>query len=221
MIRSLIAKIAVLGLAGALLAGCEVGDLEETPPPMGRFLLGHNIAVVLPETEVGPMSRTVEPEVWINAVRTAVNDRFSRYDGDQYFHIAVTVLGYSLAEEGIPFVISPRSVLLAEVNLFRDSDGGTPITEEPKQFTVFEEGIQGIMGSGRTRSAEEQAASMSRNLALLIQEWMLDNPDWFGDPTLMDPAMTSAGRPIQPLKPQLGTGDETEDEAEAETDVEA
>ncbi len=199
-ISRIICKAAGLALGLGLLAGCAVTDLDGTPPPMGRFLLGHNIAVVVDGAEVGPASRRMEDEAWVGALRTAVNDRFSRYDGDRYYHISVAVLGYVLAQPGIPVVAAPKSVLIADVRVFDDTQGGKPITEEPKQFTVFEEGGGDVVvGSGHTRSAEEQAASLSRNLAKQIHDWMLDNPDWFGDASEMDPATTSPGRPVQPL----------------------
>lgn len=207
-------KSAALALSLGLLAGCAVNDLEDTPPPMGRFLLGHNVAIVVDEAEVGPVSRQVEDEVWVGALRNAVNDRFSRYDGDRYYHISVAVLGYVLAKPGIPVVAAPKSVLIADVRIFDDTQGGQPITEEPKQFTVFEEGGEVLVGSGLTRTAEEQAASLSRNLAKQIHNWMLDNPEWFGDASEMDPATTSPGRPVQPLPPLPGA-DAEEDSEEA------
>ena len=198
-ISRIASKVAAVALGLGLLAGCTVNDLDGTPPPMGRFLLGHNVAIVVDEAEVGPASREIDDAAWVGALRTAVNDRFSRYDGDRYYHISVAVLGYVLAEPGIPLVLAPKSVLIADVRVFDDTAGGAPITEEPEQFTVFEEGGEVLLGSGLTRTAEEQAASLSRNLAKQIHEWMLDNPEWFGDAAEMDPATTSAGRPVQPL----------------------
>ncbi|MCB1355479.1 MAG: hypothetical protein KDK53_02920 [Maritimibacter sp.] len=200
------ARVTGLVLSFGLLAGCAVNDLDDTPPPMGRFLLGHNIAIVVDEAEVGPASRRIDDAAWVTAVRTAVNDRFSRYDGDRYYHISVAVLGYVLAKPGIPVVAAPKSVLIADVRIFDDTQGGKPITEEPRQFTVFEEGGEVLVGSGLTRSAEEQAASLSRNLAKQIHDWMLENPEWFGDAAEMDPATTSPARPVQPLPPLAGEG---------------
>ena len=201
-IRRFARPLAALAAGAVLLAGCAVTDLDDTPAPMGRFLLGHNIALA-DTPEVGPMSRTITDEAWVEAVRKAVNDRFSRYDGDQYFHISTVVLGYVLAQPGIPIVAAPKSVLMADVRIYSDAAGATPLNEEPKRFTVFEEGGDVLVGSGLTRSAEEQATSLSRNLAKSIQDWMLENKDWFGDASLMDPATTSPGRPVQPLKPQV------------------
>lgn len=193
-----------LGLA-ALVAACAVTDLDETPQPMGRFLMGHNIAVVAPDIEVPGLSRKIDNEVWVQTVRKAVNDRFSRYDGDQYYHISTAILGYMLAPPGIPVVAAPKSILMADVYIFRDSDGGKPINEEAKRFTVFEEGGEAIVGSGLTRTAEQQAESLAKNLAKSIHDWMLENKEWFGDASLMDPATTSPGRPIQPLPPLTGS----------------
>lgn len=187
-------------LAGmSLLAACaSVNDLDRTPEPMGRFLLGHNIAVVAEDIEVLEGSRKVENDKIVLAVRSAINDRFSRYDGDRYFHIAVSVLNYNLADKGIPGV-TLKSALVADVRLYDDSQGGKPLTEEPRQFFVLEEGGEVLLNTGNTRTPEEQLASLSRSLAKDIQEWMLENVEWFGDASLMDPATTSPGRPIQPL----------------------
>ena len=199
-------RLTGLVLAAGLVAGCAVTYLDDTLPPMGRFLLGHSVAIVVDGAEVGPASRRIDDAAWVGALRTAVNDRFSRYDGDRYYHISVAVLGYVLAQPGIPVVAAPKSVLIADVRIFDDTQGGQPLTEEPKQFTVFEEGGEVLVGSGLTRTAEEQAASLSRNLAKQIQDWMLENPDWFGDAAEMDPATTSPGRPVQPLPPLAGEG---------------
>jgi len=203
-IRSITSRGVALALAAALLSACAITDLDGTPAPMGRFLLGHNVAVVSKDVEVLQISRKLDDDVWVGIVRDEINTRFSRYDGDEYYHISTAILGYVLAPPGIPVVAAPKSILMADVYLFRDSDGGKPITGEPKRFTVFEEGGDVIVGSGLTRTAEEQARSLSRNLAKQVHVWMLENKEWFGDATLMDPATTSPVRPVQPLEPQAG-----------------
>lgn len=202
MIR--IAKLASL-FAGAVLAlsACAINDLEDTPQEMGRFLLGFNI-VTVNDPEVGPASRRVTDDEWIMGMRSAINERFSRYDGDQYYHISVAILGYVLAQPGIPIVAAPKSVLIADVRVYDDATGAL-MTGEAKQFTVFEEGGDVIVGSGMTRTAEEQMVSLSRNLAKSIHVWMLENDEFFGDASLMDPATTSPGRPVQPLTPMPGS----------------
>lgn len=205
-LRSITVRGAALVLAAGLLSACAVTDLDGTPEPMGRFLLGHNVAVVSEDVEVLQISRKLDNDAWVDVVRDEMNSRFSRYDGDEYYHISTAILGYILAPPGIPVVAAPKSILMADVYLFRDSDGGKPITGEPKRFTVFEEGGDAIVGSGLTRTAEEQARSLARSLAKQVHVWMLENKEWFGDAKLMDPATTSPGRPAQPLEPQAGQG---------------
>lgn len=70
-------------------------DLEQTPEPIGNFLLGHNVAVAN-EPVRGPFSRRAEDEDWKAAMTSAVADRFNntRYFGDSYYHIGVAVEGY-------------------------------------------------------------------------------------------------------------------------------
>lgn len=174
-------------------AACErIEDLDQVPQPMGRFLLGHNI-VVVNEPDIGPLSRTASDEEWKVSVETAITERFSRYDGDAFFHVAVKVEGYVLAGPGIPLVLSPKSVVFVSVTIWDDTLG-VKLNEEPKVFTVFER-LSGetLIGSGLTQSKEQQMENLSRNAAKAIHMWMLENIEWFGDATLMDPEMTSQG----------------------------
>lgn len=182
--------------AAALLAGLsacsEFKDLYEVPQPMGRFLLGHNV-VVANDPEVGPLSRPAEDEAWEAAIHDAVQERFGRYDGDQYYHIAIKVEGYVLALPGVPFVASPKSTLIIGVTLW-DDKAGKKINEEPKRFVVFERTSgETFISSGLTQNKEQQMRNLSRNAAAKIHKWMLDNVEWFGDASLMDPSTTSPG----------------------------
>ncbi len=190
MTRLLAAVALLLGLG----ACSQFTDLEQVPEPMGRFLLGHTV-VVVNEPEKGPLSREASDEEWKASMESAIKERFGRYDGDKYFHIAVKVEGYVLAQPGIPVVASPKSVLVISVTIW-DDEKQAKINEEPKMFTVFER-LSGetAISSGLTQSKEQQMLNLSRNAALQIHKWMLENAEWFGDASLMDPATTSAGRP--------------------------
>ncbi len=208
---SRLARLALgLSLGAILLSACAADNPDLPPPPLGRFLLGHNIALVADQVQVGPFSRTLENDAIVTSIRSAMNQTFSRYDGDQYYHISVVVLGYVLAQPGIPVIASPKSVLIADVSIYDDRDGGKPLNAEPKQFTVLEgvgqQPVDMILGSGFTRSAEEQMDSLSQGLTGEIVRWLQGNRDWFGDPALMDPATTSLGRPVQPLPPMPAFG---------------
>ena len=178
---------------------------------MGRFLLGHTV-VVVNEPEKGPFSREASDEEWKAAMERAIKERFGRYDGDKYFHIAVKVEGYVLAQPGIPVVAAPKSALVISVTVW-DDEKQAKLNEEPEAITVFER-LSGktAVGSGLTQSKEEQMLNLSRNAALKIQEWLLEHPEWFGDASLMDPATTSAGRPASQVMQELEATEATSEE---------
>ncbi|WP_296417882.1 hypothetical protein [Pseudooctadecabacter sp.] len=156
-------------------------DLTQTPDPIGTFRLGHNIAVVN-EPVQGPFSRTVEDAAWQAAMTAAVNDRLglARFDGSAFYHVGVAVEGYVLAQPGIPLVYSPRSVLIFSVNFFEDATQ-TKLNDEAIQLTVFEPCCTvPFLGSGLTRSAEEQMEGLSFSAARAIERTMRQNGAWFG-----------------------------------------
>lgn len=173
-------KIAALFALVALTAcGGIRDDLTEAPVSIGDFLLGHNIAVAT-EPQKGPLSRDASNEDWEQAVEAAVNDRLSRHDGDAYYHIAIGILGYVLAQPGIPIVYSPDSVLIFDVTFFKDSTQ-EKLNEEPIRLTVFEPCCSiPFLGSGLSKSAEEQMEGLAFNAARAIERTMRENGDWFG-----------------------------------------
>jgi hypothetical protein len=171
---------------------------------------------VVEEPEIGPFSREATDEAWEAAIDFAIEERFGRYDGDKYFHIATKVDGYALAMIGVPLIFTPKSVLVASVTVW-DDEKGAPINEEPEIITVSEElGFDQLIGTGLTKTADEQMLSLARSLAKSIHTWMLENPEWFGDASLMDPETTSAGRPAPTagtIPPQFARVEEGEDGA--------
>ncbi|MDA9208014.1 hypothetical protein N9O61_03920 [Octadecabacter sp.] len=174
----------VLALLAALtLTACGGirDDLTETPEPIGNFLLGHNVAVANDPVR-GPFSRPAENEAWKAAMITAVDDRLNntRFPGGAYFHVGVAVEGYVLGYPGVPLVYSPKSVLIFTVNFFEDTTG-EKINEEPIQLTVFEPCCSvPFLGTGYTRSADEQMEGLAFNAARAIERTMRENAQWFG-----------------------------------------
>ena len=214
MTRILLALALLVGLS----ACSKFDDLYEVPEPMGRFLLGYAV-VVVDNPEKGPLSREASDEEWKASMEGALNERFGRYDGDKYFHIAVKVEGYVLAQPGIPVVASQKSVLVISVTIW-DDEKQAKINEEPQVFTVFEK-LSGetAISSGLTQSKEQQMLNLSRNAALLIHKWMLENKEWFGDASLMDPATTSPGRPAVRIEETEAAADASaQDASETATD---
>jgi hypothetical protein len=45
------------------------------------------------------------------------------------------------------------------------------------------------VGSGLTQSAEQQMTNLARNAALVIENWLAENPHWF-DPAMDAPPPT-------------------------------
>lgn len=173
----------MIGIIGCLaLAACAPrDDLSVTPDPIGGFRLGHNVAVANTPT-VGPFSRQVSDEAWEVRVTQAVDDRLgqTRFFGDRFFHVGVAVDGYVLAQPGIPLVYQPRSVLIFTVNFFEDATQSI-LNPEPIQLTVFEPCCTiPFLGSGLTRSAEEQLDGLAFNAARAIERTMRENAAWFG-----------------------------------------
>jgi hypothetical protein len=173
--------LALMGLIGLTACGGIRDDLSVTPDPIGAFRLGHGIAVVN-EPVQGPLSRTVTDAEWQAAMVAAVDDRFgrTRFFGDKFYHIGVSVDAYVLAFPGVPLVYSPKSVLILSVNFFEDSTQ-EKLNDEPIQLTVFEPCCTiPLIGTGYTRTAEQQMEGLTFTAARAIERTMRQNANWFG-----------------------------------------
>ena len=197
---------ALLAFAGFLAACANGANLGEQRVELGDFRLCYNI-VTINDAVQGPLSREADLEVFAQTIRSEIDRRFGRYEGDRLYHIAIHLDAYVLAVPGIPLVASPRSALIVSVNLW-DDQGGRLLNEEPKQFQVLESLTgENILGSGLTQTAEEQMQVLAANAAIQIENWMAENPDWF--------AQVRQGAPdaaAEPLATDAGTaspGDET------------
>ena len=154
------------------LAACASGnDLDRPPVPLGEFVLGHNV-VVAPNLTKGPLSRDATKEEWITAVKTAMGDRFGRYDGSQIYHIGLSVDGYVLAQPGIPLVLAPKSVVIVNVTVFDDATG-KKLNETAEQLSVVEAfGSGAVVGSGYTQSREQQLEGLAVRIAKEVEIWL-------------------------------------------------
>lgn len=168
----------MLTLAALMLAACAPKqDLSTPPEPLGDFKLGYNI-VVVNQPEIGPLSRTATDAEWKAALETAIDDRFSRFQGTGQYHIAVKLHAYALGQVGVPLIVSPKSVVVITIDIWRPTGKVSPT---PEQMTVWE-GVDGktLVGSGLTQSREVQMKRLAFNAAVKIEEWMRTHPDWFG-----------------------------------------
>lgn len=194
MIRAVVSmrpRLLALGLAATVLAGCATNDLAEPPVPLGDFALGLNI-VVTENTQKVPISRNATGEEWQATMKRAVDDRFGRYEGTKLYNIGISVDGYALAPPGIPVVAAPKSILVVTANVWDDA-AQKKLNAEGKQITVFES-LSGetVIGTGLTRTKQQQMDALAYNAVKRVEEWFLDNPEWFGLPPRVVPSPADA-----------------------------
>ncbi|HEY9040259.1 MAG TPA: hypothetical protein VIN05_15100 [Roseovarius sp.] len=194
--------IALFALLATVAACTNPNDLDKAPVPLGDFKLAHNV-VVTPNITKGPVSRDASDEEWIAAMTKAVDERFSRYDGDKLYHIGISIEGYVLAMPGVPIIASPKSALILNVTVWDDA-AGKKLNEKPEQVIVVESfSGETILGSGLTQSKEKQMTNLTRNAAKQIQNWLVRQKyqeDWFGG-TAADRKPTAKLVRIAPKKP--------------------
>ncbi|MGH1426196.1 MAG: hypothetical protein ACRBBU_15830 [Pseudooceanicola sp.] len=189
-------RIFIFAACAALAACTSAKDLQDPTADLGNFLLGHNV-VIASKAKKGPLSRDASEEELTTALKGAIDERFGRYDGTNYFHLGVSVEGYNLALPGIPIVAAPKSVLLVNVTVWDDAKN-KKMTEKPEQLTVFESfSGDSIVGSGLTKSKEEQMKNLAQNAAKQIEIYLQKNRDWFGDAPA--PTSKAGGSKVAPV----------------------
>lgn len=172
-------RLFALGLGLTFLVACQTNDLAEPAVPLGDFALGLNIAVADNVQKV-PISRDASKEEWIAAVQKAIADRFGRYEGNKLYNIGISIDGYALAPPGVPLVLKPKSVLVITANIW-DDKAQKKLNEKGKQLTIFEHmSAETVIGSGVTQNKQKQMEILAYNAAKSVENWLLENPEWFG-----------------------------------------
>ncbi|MCR9109507.1 MAG: hypothetical protein NXH94_11450 [Rhodobacteraceae bacterium] len=192
MRRFLVALPVVLALAAC---GSSTRDLEGPTEPLGNFRIGH-IGVVAPNLQKLLVSRNATEEEWIEAVTKALTDRFSRFEGDKYYHLGISVEAYSLP----PPIIPGKSAVAMNVTLWDDA-AQAKMNAEPKQIQVIK-----VFESRISKSRDQQLTGLAEEAARLVEVWlreMQETDGWFtgpvGDTSIQVPA--SAGSELPPLEP--------------------
>jgi len=184
-------RIYALLTALVIVAGCTAPSaLDEPLEPLGEFSLGHNV-VIAGKAQKGPVSRDATAEEWVSAMTTAVNDRFGRYQGTKLYHLGISVEGYMLAPPGVPVVYSPKSALIINVTVWDDA-AGRKLNDEPHQMTILEDTKANtvLLGSGHSRTKQEQLDGLSFNAARMIERWVAyhhEHHGWFTDNPTFNP----------------------------------
>ena len=163
--------IALMLTMAAVTACTNPDDLDQAPVDLGAFQLGHNV-VLAPNLTKGLASRDASKEELIASLQTAIEDRFGRYEGDQLYHLGISIEGYVLAIPGIPIIASPKSALILNVTVWDDA-AQKKLNDKPHLVTALETlGPRTVLGSGLTQSRERQMENLSLNAAKLIQNWI-------------------------------------------------
>ncbi|WP_299025247.1 hypothetical protein [uncultured Sulfitobacter sp.] len=182
-------RISLLRVFGMMLLGLSVAacngaaDLGKAAVPLGDFNLGHNI-VVAPKVQKVPLGRTLDTEVMKKMLQEAVAERFDRYEGARLYHFGISIESYFLAPPGVPVVAAPKSAMIIRITVWDDAKN-KKLTPKAHQITVLESLDQGpLVGSGYTKSAEEQFKNLSQNAVKQIETFLVkQNAEmgWFNE----------------------------------------
>ncbi len=182
--RSMSRPILALSTVCALAACTTELDPSIRDAPLGDFSLDR-VVVIADQPQRAAFSREMSDEALRGAVQDAVAGRLGRLEGEGSFSIGIKVVGYALAQPGIPVLVAPRSALFMNVNVY----DAVPrrLNAEVKRLTVFEDaGGDTVLGSGFTQSAEEQLAELADNAAIEIEKWLRETPEMFVLPVRLD-----------------------------------
>ncbi|MEM7644096.1 MAG: hypothetical protein AAF366_16470 [Pseudomonadota bacterium] len=167
-----------LALSAGGLSACSASDpLDDETEPLGDFRL--SLTIVVPDNvRKVPPSRNASQDDLKASLESEIDRRFRRYDGTRDYHIAVALDGYSLAPPGIPIVLTPRSIMVVTANIWTVDPQEKVLG--PEQIATFEGAETLLLGSGLVKTADEQLATLSRNTASKIENWMRANGAVFG-----------------------------------------
>ncbi|KAE9628901.1 hypothetical protein FEE96_14820 [Parasedimentitalea maritima] len=178
MIR-LIAFLASL----SLLTACGETLMDEAQEDLGTFKM--RVGYIYTDKALQwPLSRNAEASDWNADLQNALDTRLRRYEGTQEYDVAITLEGFMLAPPGVPIVLNPKSV--AVVNVFVYDVAGQEYLAKKHQMEIFESttGESVILGSGHTRTKEEQIAGLSLNIVDAVEEWIAEQhleSGWFDE----------------------------------------
>lgn len=153
--------IAALGCLSLAACGESTGDLAAPVDPIGDFQLGFS-EVVAPNLQKLLISRDATEEEWIEAVDSAVEERFDRFNGGSFYHFGISVEGYSLP----PPLVPGRSYVAIRVTVWDDATQ-SKLREEPELILnarFFESRI--------INSREETIRRLAEGAAREIEFWL-------------------------------------------------
>ena len=155
-----------------ILAGCAEQVLNARPDAdLGAFRLNVNYAFDEKATKVGH-TRTAAPGQWADAVAKANRARLGRYAGTQPYDIGVSVESYTLGQAGIPLIYNPRSSVIVFLNVYDPSTKTWLVKGHQMQAFENTDSESLLLGSGGSRSQQEQVDGLAFNLARQIENYL-------------------------------------------------
>ncbi|MCX7566802.1 hypothetical protein OS189_10660 [Sulfitobacter sp. F26169L] len=180
---TMIRMVCAMLVAGVLAACNGAADLDKAAVPLGDFNLKHNI-VVAPKVQKVPLGRALDKDLMTKMLQDAVSERFDRYDGDRLYHFGISIESYFLAPPGVPVVAAPKSAMIIRITVWDDAKN-KKLTPKAHQITVVESLDQGpVVGSGYTKTAEEQFKNLSQNAVKQIETFLVKKngeEGWFNN----------------------------------------
>lgn len=169
--KRVIAALAVL----VTMAACTnaTKDLDGPLVPLGDFKLGHS-EVVAPNLQKLLVSRDATKEEWITLTDAALEKRFRRFEGNKFYHLGVSVEGYSLP----PPIVPGKSYLALRVTVWDDA-AQAKINEEPELILMAQ-----VFESRISSSREESMQRLVDGAAKLVEDWLREQQaahQWFGE----------------------------------------
>lgn len=176
MFGTIIRAFALGGVLLTMAACSQPFDEDAVAPELADFRLGF-AAVDANNTAIGPLSREATPEEWKQVFEAEIAKQLGFYSGTNFYHLSVSINGYTLAGPGIPIVAAPKSVLIFSVTLWDDATSAK-LNEKPERFTVFESASgEMLLGTGFTRSKEEQMDALAKNATRALRDWLAKRPE--------------------------------------------
>jgi len=177
-----------------LLSACGETQLNEAPEDLGDFSMRVSF-VYTDKARQWPLSRDAEPSEWNAPIEKALEARLGRYEGAGQYDVAITLEGYLLATGGIPVLVNPKSAAVVNVFVYDVSTKSYLIKKH--QMEIFESttGESAILGSGYSRTKEEQIDGLALNIVDALEEYMAEQHKehgWFAPAEEADPAVATS-----------------------------
>lgn len=169
----------LLILCFAVLSACGTAqNVSQNAAQMGNFRAGLIHMQVHEDVQKGPFSRDVSADEWKAALQPVFDQHFAKFEGDRTYHVGIKVLGYVVAKPGVPLVASPKSILIFDVVVV-DDEKRIALNVPRYELTVIEKlSPSNMLGSGLSKTKEEQLAELAELAAKKVEDWMREQP-WF------------------------------------------